>query len=91
MLEGLLERNYCVRALAKHLGLSEATISQHLKILREAGLVRGEKRGYFTHYQVKREQLLELSEFLRAMAVEQQQRCPSGAGRCEASEHCRGN
>ena len=30
----LLGHNYCVRALAKELKLTEATISQHLKVLR---------------------------------------------------------
>ena len=90
ILQSLLERNFCVRALARHLNLSEATISQHLKILREAGLVRGEKRGYFTHYLVNREQLIVGSEILRTMATIEQQRCPSRAGRCEVSEHCRG-
>ena len=31
----LLEHNYCVRGLAKKLDLSEAAVSQHLKILRK--------------------------------------------------------
>ena len=34
----LLGHNYCVRALARNLKLSEATISQHLKMLRKAWL-----------------------------------------------------
>jgi len=38
----LLRHNYCVRALANELNLSEATISQHLKVLREAGVLVGE-------------------------------------------------
>lgn len=90
ILQCLLERNFCVRALAKQLGLAEATISQHLKIMREAGLVRGEKRGYFTHYQVNREALLELAEMLRTMATIEQRRCLSRAEGCEVSDHCRG-
>lgn len=28
----------------------EAAISQHMKVLREAGLVYGDKYGYHTHY-----------------------------------------
>lgn len=43
-------RDYCVRALARQLGISQAAVSQHLKVLRQAGLVSSEKRGYFTHY-----------------------------------------
>ncbi len=90
ILQCLLERNFCGRALAKQLDLSEATISQHLKIMREAGLVRGEKRGYFTHYQVNRELLLELAELLRSMATIEQRRCSSRAEGCDVSDRCRG-
>jgi ArsR family transcriptional regulator len=57
----LLKYNYCVRALAQKLQLSEASISQHLKILREAGLIEGEKRGYFMHYNVNRSALKHLA------------------------------
>lgn len=46
----LLERKHCVRSLSKKLGISESAVSQHLKVMREAGLVYGEKYGYHTHY-----------------------------------------
>ena len=42
----LLIRKHCTRSLSKKLGFTEATISQHLKILHEAGLVYKEKYGY---------------------------------------------
>jgi DNA-binding transcriptional ArsR family regulator len=48
----LLTNDLCVGALAKHLDISNAAVSQHLQILRETGLMRGEKRGYWTHYSV---------------------------------------
>ena len=60
----LLTHDLCVGALAKHLSISEASVSQHLKSLREAGLVRGEKLGYWTHYTVEKEKLHELAELL---------------------------
>ena len=46
----LLERKHCVRSLSKKLNISEPAVSQHLKILREAGLVYGERCGYHIHY-----------------------------------------
>lgn len=46
----LFERKHCVRSLSKKLGISESAVSQHMKILRESGLVYGEKYGYHTHY-----------------------------------------
>jgi DNA-binding transcriptional ArsR family regulator len=40
----------CVNALAHRLGVTQSAVSQHLRILRQAGLVRGERRGVFVHY-----------------------------------------
>ena len=76
ILELLLEHNYCVRALARNLELTEATISQHLKVLREAGLLTGEKRGYFMHYDVERKTLRELGGEIAALAkIKRKERC----------------
>lgn len=63
----LLTHDLCVGALAHHLGISEAAVSQHLKQLREAGLVKGEKRGYWTHYLVERNKLNDLAESVREL------------------------
>jgi len=48
--KALLERKHCVRSLSKKFGISESAISQNMKVLKEAGLVYGEKYGYHTHY-----------------------------------------
>jgi ArsR family transcriptional regulator len=40
----------CVNALARMLEVTQSAVSQHLRVLRQAGLVRGERRGYFVHY-----------------------------------------
>ena len=76
----LLRRSYCVRALARKLNLSEATISQHLKILREAGLLAGEKRGYFMHYDVERGALSGLAREIDALAAIKRETCPHKCG-----------
>lgn len=62
LLNLLLQHDLCVGTLAKRLGISESAVSQHLKILRNAGIVKGEKRGYFTHYFVDREVLRRTAE-----------------------------
>jgi ArsR family transcriptional regulator, arsenate/arsenite/antimonite-responsive transcriptional repressor len=67
IIEILLRSDLCVGALAKLLKLSEPALSQHLKLLREAGLVRGEKRGYWTHYNVQRDALRQISNQISAM------------------------
>ena len=40
----------CVNALAHRLGVTQSAVSQHLRVLRQAGLVRGERHGPFVHY-----------------------------------------
>ena len=64
----LLSHDLCVRALAHRLEISESAVSQHLQVLRKAGLVRGEKRGYWTHYSVDRKLLAEVGDGLIRMA-----------------------
>ena len=83
----LLKHNYCVRALARKLGLTEATISQHLKVLREAGLLTGEKRGYFMHYDVERAALHALAAEIKALAAIEREACTPEAGGCQPAEH----
>jgi DNA-binding transcriptional ArsR family regulator len=66
----LLTHDLCVRALSRRLGVSDAAISQHLQVLRRAGLVKGEKRGYWTHYSVERGKLREIAGMLGDMAAQ---------------------
>lgn len=42
----------CVNALADALGVSQSAVSQHLRILKNIGLVTGERRGYRIHYSI---------------------------------------
>jgi ArsR family transcriptional regulator, arsenate/arsenite/antimonite-responsive transcriptional repressor len=60
----LLTHDLCVGALASHLNMSKAAVSQHLQKLRKAGLVRGEKRGYWTHYSVDKSAVHQMAEEL---------------------------
>ena len=40
----------CVNALAALLEMTQSAVSQHLRILKAIGLVKGERRGYHIHY-----------------------------------------
>lgn len=40
----------CVNALAGLLEVTQSAVSQHLRVLKAAGLVKGERRGYHIHY-----------------------------------------
>ena len=54
---GECEGALCVNALARTLGVTQSAVSQHLRVLRQAGLVRGERHGYFVHYSLDRDRL----------------------------------
>jgi DNA-binding transcriptional ArsR family regulator len=45
-------RTLCVGALAARLNVTQGAVSQHLRIMRAAGLVIDEKRGYYVHYRL---------------------------------------
>lgn len=47
----------CVCELTEPLGKSQPTVSHHLKVLSQAGLIRGDKRGRWTWYSVVPERL----------------------------------
>jgi DNA-binding transcriptional ArsR family regulator len=50
---GLLKgRPLCVNALAHRLGVTAGAVSQHLRVMRDAGLVSDERRGCFVHYRL---------------------------------------
>lgn len=53
----------CACDIESHFNLSQPTISHHLKILREAGLVTGERRGTWVYYAIDKGTLARLAKF----------------------------
>ncbi len=60
---------YCGE-LVHQLDLAQATVSQHLKALKDAGLIAGEIEGPRTCYCASREQLAELHELVGGLLEE---------------------
>ena len=85
----LLQYKYCVRALARKLNLTEAAVSQHLKVLREAELLKGERKGYFMHYEVNRSVLHAIAADIEELAAIERQGCTPKEGGCSAHEQGR--
>jgi ArsR family transcriptional regulator len=54
----------CVCHLTEPLGLSQPTVSHHLKVLLDAGLVEREQRGSWAYFRVVPDQLRMLRELL---------------------------
>ena len=65
----------CVCDLTPAFDVSEPTISHHLKVLREAGLVSSERRASWVYYRLVPEALTGLSDLLDATGV------PAGTNR----------
>jgi ArsR family transcriptional regulator len=55
---------HCACDLTEPLGVAQPTVSHHLKVLHEAGLVTREQRGKWAYYRVEPEALKDLSRFL---------------------------
>jgi rhodanese-related sulfurtransferase len=58
-----------VEALAGEVGLSVANTSQHLQILRQAGLVASRRAGTSVHYRLAAPEVFELWRTLRTLAA----------------------
>jgi ArsR family transcriptional regulator len=54
----------CVCDLTGAFSLSQPTISHHLKVLRDSGLVTSERRGTWVHYRLRPEVLGSLADLL---------------------------
>ena len=60
-------RALCVNALTARLSITQGAVSQHLRIMLDAGLVLDEKRGYFVHYRLNEKVLAEWQEQIRKL------------------------
>jgi len=58
----------CVCDLNDAFDLSQPTISHHLKVLHEAGLLERDKRGVWAYYRVQAEALSDLGALLGGVA-----------------------
>ncbi|NIM04342.1 MAG: metalloregulator ArsR/SmtB family transcription factor [Armatimonadetes bacterium] len=86
ILEALSGGPVCVSALADAVGISQSAVSQHLRVLRQAGLVTAEKRGYWVHYQTNRNALKTLfSQFEQWCG----QVCEPPKSACPTAAQCR--
>ena len=64
----LLARDSCFCGeIVEHVPLAQATVSQHLKVLKDAGLIEGEIDGPRTCYCANRERLTRVSDLLSAV------------------------
>ena len=83
----LKRRTLCVHALACRLGITQGAVSQHLRVLRDAGLVTGERHGYYIHYRLNGRALAKWREAIDRLLDPACRTAPDkkGASRCPAA------
>ena len=66
ILKILLSKDHCICGdIVDELPLSQSTVSQHLKELKEAGLIKGEISGVKTCYCIDKQEWLVVSELMK--------------------------
>lgn len=68
LVELLAAEQLCTCHLVEETGAKQPTVSHHLKVLREAGVVDVEPRGRFTWYRLRPEVLEQLAADLAGLA-----------------------
>lgn len=58
-----------VNSLAETLGVTSSAVSQHLRVLKSAGLVRDERKGYWIYYSLDRDKLEKCRERLNRICT----------------------
>jgi ArsR family transcriptional regulator, arsenate/arsenite/antimonite-responsive transcriptional repressor len=67
--ELLAEEQLCVCHLTDELDVAQPLVSHHLRVLREAGLVEGERWRYWTYYRLRPDVLRALADHLADLAA----------------------
>jgi DNA-binding transcriptional ArsR family regulator len=70
LLYALKDRPQCVTDLVEALGAPQPTVSYHLKILRERGLVAAEPDGATVYYSLADMRIIQALDILRAMLAD---------------------
>lgn len=69
IVERLAGEQLCVCHLVEDLDLPQPSVSHHLRILRDSGLVEGERFRYWTYYRLRPESIAALAESLATLAA----------------------
>jgi len=74
------EGGVCACDIEAFLGLSQSTVSHHMKQLVDAGMVRAERRGRWVYYELDPAALRELASVLAALADAAEERVALSTG-----------
>jgi ArsR family transcriptional regulator len=69
IIEGLIECECCVKNIWTALGLPQATVSQHLALLKNRNIVSAERKGVTMCYSVSDETVIRLMNVLKSTSL----------------------
>lgn len=79
ILEMLRSGEMCSCKLLEHLDIGQSTLSHHMKILCDAGIVTGRANGKWTHYRISEDGARRAADLLKSTTAAQ---ANSAAGSC---------
>ena len=60
IVQTLKRRSLCVTEITSQLGISQAATSQHLRVLKDAGIVKFQKRGFNVYYHLNKQNMVRI-------------------------------
>ena len=69
IIELLKKEAMSVNAIAEAIGITQSAVSQHLRVLKSAGLVKDERQGYWIYYSLNKEALEECRKRLNRICT----------------------
>lgn len=69
IIELLKKEPMSVNALSEALGITQSAVSQHLRVLKGAGLVKNERQGYWIYYSLNKDALEKCRERLNRICT----------------------
>ena len=85
MLASNMEKTICVSDLAEKLGITQPAASQQIKVLRNIGILEGNKDGYYVYYAINTDILNKYKEQIDQMFELAFTKCPQ-YGTCKGHD-----
>ncbi len=90
LLASNMEETLCVSDVAVKLGITQPAASQHIKILKNIGLLEENRKGFRVYYSINKTQLIELKKEIDALFMKAFEKCPHDLNCDECEFNCGG-
>ena len=67
ILEMIKDKELCACHILKKFNITQPTLSYHMKILKDVGLINCKKNGSWMHYSLNEKTIIELESFFRSL------------------------